>query len=193
MLKVGLTGNIGSGKSTVATIFETLGVPVFHADEVAKKILLNDDVSDCILQKFGPKVFTNNLPDRKKIAALVFSDKYALSDLNSIIHPRVRDQLKSWFTNQSHLPYAVQEAAILFESGFEKEVDAVVFVSAPADLCIKRVMERDGVGKNDVELRLAHQWPQEKKIEMSDFVIQNDETRLLIPQVLRTHHLLMKK
>lgn len=193
MLKVGLTGNIGSGKSTVARIFETLGVPVFHADEVAKKILLSDDVADSILQKFGPEVFTNNLPDRKKIAALVFNDRDALSYLNSIIHPRVRHQLKLWFKNQSHLPYAIQEAAILFESGFDKEFDTIVFVSAPANLCIKRVMERDGVGKNDVEVRLANQWSQEKKIEMSYFVIQNDETRLLIPQVLKTHQLLMKK
>ena len=193
MLKIGLTGNIGSGKSTVARIFESIGIPLFHADEVAKKQLLDEAVIEGILQKFGKDVFTNKLPDRKKIASLVFNDSVALSYLNSLIHPRVRHELETWFEDQSYYPYAIQEAAILFESGFDKEVDFIVFVSAPVELCIKRVVERDGVKTADVEKRLANQWPQEKKIGLSDFVIQNDENHLLIPQVLEIHHKLIKK
>jgi len=193
MLKIGLTGNIGSGKSTVARIFESLGVPVFHADEVAKKLLLQEEVSKDILNKFGKDVFTNNLPDKKKLASLVFNDTEALSYLNSVIHPRVRHELKEWFEDHSNYPYAIQEAAILFESGFEKEVDFIVFVSAPVELSIKRVVERDGLKTADVEKRLTHQWPQDKKIGLSDFVIQNDENHLLIPQVLEIHHKLIKK
>jgi dephospho-CoA kinase len=193
MLKIGLTGNIGSGKSTVARIFENLGIPVFHADEVAKKLLLDKAVIDGILQKFGKDVFTNKLPDRKKLASLVFNDTEALSYLNSLIHPRVRHELKLWFEGQSHYPYAIQEAAILFESSFDKEVDFVVFVSAPVELCIKRVVTRDGLKTDDIEKRLAFQWSEEKKIELSDFIIRNDETQLLIPQVIAIHHQLQKK
>ncbi len=193
MLKVGLTGNIGSGKSTVARIFKSLGIPVFHADEVAKTMLLQGEVIEGILQKFGKDVFTDNLPDRKKLASLVFNDAGALHNLNSLIHPRVRFELKLWFEDQSQLPYAIQEAAILFESGFDKEVDYRVFVSSPVELCINRVVARDGVDRAEVEKRLMHQWTQDKKIELSDFIILNDDNHLIIPQVLEIHHQLIKK
>ncbi|MCD4789841.1 MAG: dephospho-CoA kinase [Bacteroidales bacterium] len=185
MIKVGLTGNIGSGKSIVARIFEILGVPVFRADEVAKEFLFDSDVKEILKNKFGKKIFTGKNINTKALAEIVFKDKESLSFLNSVIHPLVKKSLEQWLDNNKDQKYIIQEAAILFESGFYKEFDKVITVASPENLAIKRVMERDGVGEEEVKNRQKNQWSQERKVEMSDYIIYNDNTKLVIPQVLR--------
>ncbi len=188
MIKVGLTGNIGSGKSTVAAVFETLGVPVYHADAESKKFLSHKAVIDSILKKFGDKVFDEKGINRKKLAALVFNDEQALSFLNSLLHPLVREDFERWTTAQTSAPYIIQEAAILFESGFYKMFDKVISVTSPEKLAIARVMARDGISEKDVLMRMRNQWSSEKKKELSDFVINNDGSALVIPQILDIHN-----
>lgn len=192
MIKVGLTGNIGSGKSTVSRIFEILGVPIFHADSVAKELLHDESIQQKIKAKFGKEVLTGNILDRKKLASIVFVDKDSLSFLNSLIHPGVRKKLMRWFEEKSDHRYVIEEAAILFESGFYREFDKIIMVAAPLELSIQRVMERDGIRKQEVENRLVNQWPQQRKIDLSHFVLHNDEKQLLIPQVLTIHHKLIQ-
>jgi len=192
MLKVGLTGNIGSGKSTVARIFETLGVPVYHADEEAKKFLKEKKIQIAIKKKFGDSVFSGSTIDRKKLASAVFGDKDAMAFLNSLIHPGVREDLKVWFDHHVQYSYVIQEAAILFESGFYREFDKIITVAAPVELAIQRVMHRDGTGKEEIEKRMHHQWALDRKIELSQYVIYNDEDHLVIPQVLAIHNELSK-
>lgn len=192
MIKVGLTGNIGSGKSTVTRIFETLGVPVYHADEEAKKFLSEKKIQLAIKEKFGGTVFSGSTIDRKKLASAVFGDQDAIAFLNSLIHPRVREDLKVWFDHHVQYSYVIQEAAILFESGFYREFDKIITVAAPVELAIQRVMQRDGVGKEEIEKRMHHQWALERKIELSQYVIYNDQDYLVIPQVLAIHNELIK-
>jgi dephospho-CoA kinase len=193
MIKVGLTGNMGSGKTTVARIFETLGVPVYHADEEAKKFLKTDDVVKKLSDRFGKHILTRKMPDRKKLAAIVFNDNKALAFLNSVIHPLVREDLKKWLDrNQSH-SYVIHEAAILFESGFYLDFDKIITVTAPKKLSIQRLIERDKMNITGIEKRMQHQWEQERKIGLSDFVIVNDENYLVIPQVLEIHKILNNK
>jgi dephospho-CoA kinase len=187
MIKVGLTGNIGSGKSLVTSIFETLGVPVFHADEVAKTFLTDKSVQIAIKEKFGESVFNGEIPDRKKLAYIVFNNRDALAFLNSLIHPKVRQELMRWFDQNAESCYVIEEAAILFESSLYREFDKIIMVAAPVELAIRRVMQRDGIGKEKVKKRLINQWQQEKKIELSDYVIINDENHLVIPQVMAIH------
>jgi dephospho-CoA kinase len=192
MIKVGLTGNIGSGKSIISQIFTALGVPVYHADEAAKKFLDDPEVISETVSNFGSQILTEGKIDRKKLAGVVFSDEAQLKILNQIIHPRVRADLKKWISKHSGHAYVVQEAAILFESGFNEEFDKTILVVAPVDLAIKRVMERDGVSKEEVVKRMQNQWPQEKKIPLADFIIYNDGNRLVVPQVLEINESLIR-
>ena len=192
MIKVGLTGNIGSGKSTVSRVFETLGVPVYHADSEAKKFLDDENVQDSLIREFGSKIFEDRIINRKKLARLVFNDKQALEFLNSLIHPLVRKDFETWTTVNSEAPYIIQEAAILFESGFYKMFDKVITVVSLQELAVARVMARDGVSEKDVLLRMNNQWSSEKKEELSDYVVYNDGSKLIIPQVLEIHRRLIE-
>ncbi len=187
MIKVGLTGNMGSGKSTVARIFETLGVPVYHADDVAKSFLSDKKTLHRIKEKFGDTVFDGSILNRNKLASIVFSDKDSLVYLNSLIHPLVREDLKRWFENHNLHSYLIHEAAILFESGFYTEFDSIITVAAPIELSMQRVMKRDGLRKEEVEQRLQNQWTIDRKIELSNYVIYNNENQLVIPQILAIH------
>lgn len=184
MIKVGLTGNIGSGKSMVAQIFEILGVPVFHADVEAKKILDYPHTQSELINIFGPSIISDGQVNRKELARIAFNNKKALDELNSIIHPKVRQQLSEWFSEQQHLPMAIEEAAIIFESGVQNSFDKVITVSCPDAIAIQRVMRRDGIDHNEVLSRMANQWSREKKEELADYVIVNDEIKLLFPQVI---------
>ncbi len=191
--KVGLTGNIGSGKSIVAGIFQILGAPVYNADIEAKKFLIDKEVQSEVRKKFGSGIFEKEVIDKKKLAKIVFDDPKLLSFLNSLIHPLVREDLETWIDNQSDFPYVVYEAAILFESGFYKKFDKIITVTSPLELSINRVINRDGIKREDVLARMKNQWEQEKKIELSDFIINNDESQLILPQILEIHKELMNE
>lgn len=187
MIKVGLTGNIGSGKTTVSKIFEVLGVPVYQADKEAKKMLKKEDVILQLAREFGQEIISANQIDRKKLASIVFTDKEKLHLLNSIIHPLVKADLHDWMDSKSDEPYIVQEAAILFESGFYKDFEKNIMVYCPDEMAIKRVIKRDGTSEEQVRQRMRNQWESHRKIDLSDYVIMNDESQLLIPQVLYIH------
>jgi dephospho-CoA kinase len=188
MLKVGLTGNIGSGKTIVARIFSQLGVPVFQADTEARKLFDEAGIKSRIRDIFGQNVFSpSDEILRPVLAEIVFSDPKLLLELNKIIHPAVREKYRYWCIDKTTVPYTLYEAAILYESGHYKEMDKVICVTAPEELRISRVMERDGITPEEVKSRMANQWEEEKKVEMADFVIRNDETDSLIQQVIVIH------
>jgi dephospho-CoA kinase len=189
MRKIGITGGIGSGKSTVCKIFELLGIPVYYADDVAKNILdTNFDVSKSVKGIFGAEIFNSDgKADRKKLASIVFNNKEKLAALNHIIHPAVAKDFEEWSKIHNKHPYILKEAAILFESGAYKNVDSVITVTAPVDLRIKRVQDRDKVSREEILNRISKQLTDDDKIKRSDFVIINDEEHLVIPQVLEIH------
>lgn len=192
MIKVGLTGGIGSGKSVVASIFEALGVPVYLADIEAKKILDSDQVNLKIASLFGKEVITKDgRINRKALAAIVFNDKVNLEQLNSIIHPEVRIHFQDWCLARNEHPYIIQEAAIIFESGFNSYFDKVIMVKASTETCIERVMLRDQISREDVIRRMQNQWPADKVEAASDIVILNDLDTMVLPQVLKIHKLLL--
>lgn len=188
MIKVGLTGNIGSGKSLVCQVFKALGIPVFSADLEARTILNSKEVIEEIKATFGKEFVRNNHEiDRKKLATIVFNSKNKLEKLNQLIHPKLRMRFQKWVQEYQNKPYILQEAAILFENNFHHLMDKTITVSAPFDLRLKRVLERDNTSKEDVLSRMNNQWPDGKKEKLSDFVINNDGLEMLIPQILKIH------
>lgn len=187
MLLVGLTGGIGSGKTTVARVFRILGVPVFEADIEGRRLLREDQgVIHAVTDRFGPEVLRNGGVDRAVLAAKVFSDRSALADLNSIIHPVVRAGFRRWASAQNSA-FVIMEAAVMAESGSYKIMDRVVLVSAPEDLRIRRVMARDGVEEAHVRARMDNQADEAERMAIAQHVIHNDDKRLVIPQVLGVH------
>ena len=189
MLKVGLTGSIGSGKSLVAKIFSSLGIKVYEADTEAKKFLLDDMVKQKIASSISNDVFnTEGVIINRRLAEIVFNNPEALAILNGIIHPMVRNDFLEWLQRNHREVYILHEAAILYESGFYKDFDKVITVSAPEKLRLKRVMDRDDVGREQVLDRITNQWSDQKKVELADYVIINDGKEMVIPQVLRIHH-----
>ena len=184
MLKIGLTGGIGSGKSTVAKVFEILGIPVYYADDAAKRLMNNnDDLKKEIIKHFGEKAYQQNQLDRKYLAGIVFNNKEKLQLLNSLTHPITIKDSEDWMNAQTS-PYIVREAALLFESGAANTVDYVVGVYAPQHIRVKRVMDRDNLTTEEVMKRVSRQLDEEEKMKRCDFVISNNETELVIPQVL---------
>jgi dephospho-CoA kinase len=192
MLKVGLTGNLGSGKSLIAKIFRILNVPVYDADTYSKSFLSEKVVQEAILTAFGPQVFLSaNEIDKRGLGILVFNDSQKLATLNAILHPLVRDDFRNWCTSHREKPYVIQEAAIIFESGFRDEYDRIIHVSCPEEITIARAMARDNAIRDDILKRMGFQWKDEKKTAMSDYIILNDGSELVIPQVLTIHNLLV--
>ncbi len=193
MLKVGITGGIGSGKTTVCHLFELYDIPVFYADERAKLLMHTDPILiDGIKEAFGKSVYLGDGHlDRKKLAAIVFNDAKQLEKLNSLVHPAVFRDFDSWLLKQSS-PYVLKEAAILFESGSDQDCDFTIVVTSPPDIRIRRVISRDKVSGEEVKKRMDKQMSDEKKIELADFIIRNDERELLIPQVANLHHKLLE-
>jgi dephospho-CoA kinase len=188
MLSIGLTGGIGSGKSIVAKIFRTLGVPVLDADALAKKIMLeNEDVRAQIINSFGAESYNQAGLNRSFIANIVFKDPFQLEVLNSIVHPATIEAGKKW-ASQQNTPYTIKEAALFFESGSAEGMDLIIGVFAPDALRIQRVMHRDQTSREEVLNRMKHQISQTIKMKLCDRVIINDEQSLLIPQIMALHN-----
>jgi dephospho-CoA kinase len=182
---IGLTGGIGSGKTTVAAIFQSLGIPVFNADSEALA-LYSEDASLLreVTEMFGKEVLNaDGTLNRMQLASIVFGDEVALNKLNTLVHPRVADRFIQW-KNQQRSSIVLRESAILFESGSYSDCDAVIVVSAPEKLRVERVMKRSALTKEEVEARMARQWPQSKVLEQADRIIVNDDRMLVIPQVM---------
>lgn len=192
MLKAGLTGNIGSGKSVVASVFSSLGIPVFHADEESKKFLRLPAVIESVGKLFGHEVLQEGKVINSMLAAKVFGDKEALKKLNDLMHPLVMGSFSSWININTLAPYVIMEAAILFESGYAREFDRIIHVSCDENTALKRVMKRDGINEEQVRSRMRHQMKNDDKAGLSDFVIVNDGSRLIIPQVLSVHKSLLQ-
>jgi dephospho-CoA kinase len=188
MLKIGLTGGIGSGKTTVANIFKVLGIPVFDADSVAKELMENDlDLRDKLIAQFGHLVFENGKLNRKWLAGIVFQDPYQLNLLNALVHPVTLKIAENWFVGQ-HAPYVIKEAALLFEAGAGAGMDYIIGIFAPQHIRIQRVMQRDRLSRDEVLMRINQQVDDTIKMKLCDFVIVNDNQQLLTPQVLELHH-----
>lgn len=184
MIKVGLTGNIGSGKSTVARLFEILEVPVFYADQQARVISERKEVIEEIRSAFGSVVVDQHgRLNRKELASIVFNSAEKLSSLNEIIHPRVISDFTEWCKLYNSFPYILHESAILFESGLTYLCDKVIVVSAPKELRLKRVMLRDRLSNNEVLVRMSLQWTESELLKLSDFEVVNDDCLSLIEQV----------
>jgi dephospho-CoA kinase len=187
MLKIGLTGGIGSGKSTVARIFETLGIPVYYADDAARRIMNNDKELKAVLVKhFGEETYQEDQLNRSYLASVVFNNKEKLELLNSLTHPATIRDANRWIQEQTS-PYIIKEAALLFESGADKYLDQVIGVDAPLDLRIRRTMDRDRITRDEVLQRINRQMNEEEKIKRCDFIVYNNEQQLVIPQVLKLH------
>jgi dephospho-CoA kinase len=181
---IGLTGGIGSGKSVVAKIFTTLGIPVFNADEAAKHIMqTSPEMKAKLIEQFGSSIYDASGLQKEKLAAIVFNDPYQLQLLNAIVHPVTIQAAKDWAANQTS-PYVIKEAALIFESAAADGLFKVIGVTAPLSLRIQRVMQRDGVSKEQVEARMQHQISDTIKMRLCDYVIENNNQQMLIPQVL---------
>jgi dephospho-CoA kinase len=191
-LKVGLTGGIGSGKTVVARIFQLLGVPVYFADDAARELYhRNEDLKASIIHHFGEESYIDGKLDRPRLARIVFGDAQKLQLLNSLVHPLTIEDARQWM-EQQQAPYLIKEAALLFESGSADDLDLVIGVSAPVEVRIRRVMERDGVGREEVLQRINRQLDEDTKMARCRFVIRNNEEEALIPQVLHLHGELLR-
>ncbi|HEY0047124.1 MAG TPA: dephospho-CoA kinase [Flavobacterium sp.] len=172
---IGLTGGIGSGKSKVAAYLQSIGIPVYIADEEARKVMAGEMIVNAVKAAFGSDIVTEGTINRQKLSQIVFDEPQKLQVLNNIVHPAVRQHFKEWLLNNKEAPLVFKEAAILFETGADADCDAVITVTAPLDIRIKRVMSRDSVTKEEVEKRMASQWNDQQKIDRSDYVISNIE------------------
>lgn len=187
MLRVGLTGGIGSGKTTIAKIFQALGIPVYYADDAAKKLMNTDAaLKKLIIRHFGGAAYKHGELDRKYLAGIVFNDDQKLELLNSFVHPATIQDAEKWIQEQTS-PYIIREAALLFESGANKNLDHVIGVYAPEALRVKRVMERDGLSAEEILKRIGRQMNEDEKMKRCDFIIYNDEQQPVLPQVLQLH------
>ena len=188
MLKVGITGGIGSGKTTVCKMFETLGIPVYYADDRAKWLMTRaPEIRRAIIELFGAQAYENEQLNRAYIAGIVFKDPDKLKQLNAIVHPAVKKDGQAWQEQQKNIPYTLKEAALIFESGSFKDLDKVITVFAPEELRIQRILARDQTTEEAVKARMDQQMPEEEKIARADFVIYNDGVHSLIRQVYAIH------
>jgi len=195
VFRVGLTGGIGAGKTTVARMFEVLGVPVYYSDVRAKNIMIQDEaLRKQIIHAFGEAsyLWDGNI-NREYLAAVVFNDPDKLNTINSIVHPALWRDAIHWSNQQVPKLYTIHEAAILFETGGYLNMDVNIMVYAPADERIRRTMDRDKVDRHAVVARMDKQMPEEKKMELVDYVVYNDGSHSLIAQVVQLHHQLLEK
>lgn len=187
MLKIGLTGGMGSGKSTVAKVFQTLGIPVFDADSSAKRIMNEDEgLKKKIIDLFGEAAYSNGILQRKFIADIVFNNPEKLEQLNAVVHPATIAASENWM-NKQQTSYAIKEAALMFESAASKNLDYIIGVYAPMHIRIQRVIDRDGLSRDEIVNRLNKQLDEDMKMKLCDFVIINNEQKAVIPQVMSLH------
>jgi len=190
---IGLTGGIGSGKSTIASFFKELGVPVYIADDRAKQLMEDDEsIKKRIIEEFGEKAYDESKPNRYYIAQIVFNNPSKLAVLNGIIHPAVRADFDSWYKRQD-APYVIKEVAILFESGGDQLCDATISVTAPEEIRIDRVVNRDQTTREAVKDRIKNQWTDQQRIEKSTYVIENIDLDSTKEKVYKIHDHILKK
>ncbi len=181
---IGLTGGIGSGKSVVAKVFATLGIPVFNADDEAKRIMQSSiEIKTKLIEQFGTDIYNVHGLDKEKLASIVFNDSFQLQLLNAIVHPVTIQAAKDWAAKQTS-PYVIKEAALIFESGAADGLFKVIGVTAPISIRIHRVMQRDGITKDQVDARMRNQISDTIKMRLCDYVIENNNQQMVIPQVL---------
>ena len=195
MLRVGITGGIGSGKTTVCKIFQTLGISVFDADRSAKRLMAEDNgLKSQLIDHFGVAAFgADGSLDRKYLAQKVFNNEEELTHINQLIHPFVLKDYESWLMKIPTSPYSIREAAIMLESGTYQDLDVIILIDSPEELRIKRVIQRDKRTEAEVQSIMSRQWPMEKKRKFASFIIQNNEKQFLIPQILHLHELLISQ
>ena len=188
-LKIGLTGGIGSGKTTISSIFDSLNIPVFNSDQISKYILQdNKRVIETIVQKFGKNIIKNNQINTAKLAKIVFSDKTKLATLNNIIHPHVLNKFNDWIRNQDS-KYIIKESAILFESKTYQQLDKIILVQSPLHIRIERTCKRDNRTKEDVKNIIKNQIKDAEAIKYADYIIKNNN-KLLLPKIIQLHEVL---
>ena len=189
MKKIGITGGIGSGKTTVCKIFEILGIPIYYADERAKELIVhNPDIKSNIIKTFGEASYLEDGSyNRAHISNIVFKDKEKLQRLNQIVHPVVYQDGIQWHNAQKNVPYTLKEAALLFEGKGYTLLDKVILVVAPLEIRLKRVMERDKMSEEAIRSRMNNQMPDAEKIKLADYIILNDGKAPLVPQILKIH------
>jgi len=192
MIRVGLTGGIGSGKSLVCSILTKLQVPVYMADREARRLMNHDpELRAKITRMFGEQSYGKKGLNREFLAAQLFGDRQKLLSMNALVHPVVRQDFFAWADQHKGMPYVVEEAAILFESGAYKEMDQTVLVTAPKEIRVRRVMERDGIGRDAVLKRLSHQMEEEELKKLANHLINNNGEHMLLPQVIELHNKLL--
>lgn len=193
MLKVGITGGIGSGKSVVCQVFHALGIPVFNADDTARYLMEHDTaLVQAIQLLFGNDIYINGKLDRERVSAIVFSDQSKLKALNELVHPATISYSRNWIESQA-APYVIKEAAIFFESGSYREMDVMIGVSAPLTLRIERAMKRGSLPKEKVLSIIEKQMDETEKMNRCDYVIVNDDLTAVLPQVLDIHEMLLER
>lgn len=188
MISYALTGGIGSGKTLVSKIFSLLGAAVFNADESAKSFYHRPEIIQKISTEISPECIIEGKVDLKRLAGIVFSDAKMLGKLNALLHPLVMESYQEWLSGQAADTVCILESAIIFESGLESRFDKIICVYAPAEICIKRVMQRDGVPVEKVRERMQMQFDPEIKKERADYVIMNDDRELVLPQVIALYN-----
>ncbi|MBQ5997261.1 MAG: dephospho-CoA kinase [Bacteroidales bacterium] len=187
MKRIGITGGIGSGKTTVCEVFKALQIPVYHADDRARQLMdAPGPLREQLTRTFGRDIYTPEGLDRRRFAAMLFGDEAAVQRVNSLVHPAVMADFANWAETQT-APYVLHEAAILFETGLYRQFDANILVTAPVEVRIRRVTSRDACEPAAVMQRMRHQWDDARKLPLADYVIQNDNVQLIVPQVMRIH------
>jgi dephospho-CoA kinase len=193
VIKVGITGGIGSGKSIVCSVFKKLGIPVYEADDRAKLLIeTHPEIRNQIISAFGEQSYSDNVYNRKYIASKVFTDNELLVKLNNIVHPYVASDFFRWAEQFSSTPYIIEEAAILFESGAYKKMDYNILIDSPLELRIARVMQRDHLSKEEILNRINKQISTDKIKHLVDWIIVNNNKQLILPQIFEIHHKLLK-
>lgn len=188
---IGLTGGIGSGKSTVAKFFTALNYPVYNSDKAAKTIYFIPEIKEKIISVLGKEAYLNETNLNKKyISDKLFNDKKLLEKINAIIHPAVGKDFKQFEKSNIEHKYIIKETALLFEAGLNKSVDKIILVTAPLGMKISRIKKRDGLSEQEILLKINNQWPDDEKAVKSDFIIYNNEIQAITPQILTIHKLL---